>query len=362
MIVGAAGLSGRTLGERYHLEAVLGQGGMSTVYRGRDERLGRPVAVKVIGYPPDATAAQREELRQRFRHEAAAAAQIPPHPNVVQVYDYGTDLQLDLDYIVMQLLQGRDLKDAMARTGIGVSEGLEILLGAARGVAAGHRAGLVHRDIKPANIFLLDDAHGGGVRVVDFGIAKALHPSETDDLTRTGFAPYTPRYASPEQLAGHPVTPASDVYQLGLVGRELLAGAPPPTPLDELLQRALHLDPAQRFRDAGEFADALAGLTSGPALAPTDLADHTVLANGTEWVPMGVAAPPAPRTERRMANPRVVRLAVACALAVLALWGITRLAGGRGSETEPADVGRIEAEFRDLQSRAAERLERQREE
>jgi serine/threonine protein kinase len=135
-------LAGRTLAERYQIEEVIGRGGMGAVYRAKDERLGRAVALKVItasaGSEPDA----RERMRARFRHEAASAARLPHHPNVVPVYDYGTDPTLGMDFIVMELLRGEDLASRLRRTGpppLGVS--LRILREASRGVAVGHRAG-----------------------------------------------------------------------------------------------------------------------------------------------------------------------------------------------------------------------------
>ena len=160
-------LKGRELAGRYRIEEVIGRGGMGAVYRAIDQRLGRPVAVKVItasaGNDPDV----RERLRARFRHEAASAAGLPHHPNVVPVYDYGTDDELGLDYIVMELLRGEDLATRLQRGGVPpMAEALRILQHAARGVAVGHRAGLIHRDVKPGNVFLVqhgDDEEMQGV-------------------------------------------------------------------------------------------------------------------------------------------------------------------------------------------------------
>ena len=171
---GIAGLlTGRTLCGRYRIEAVIGRGGMGAVYRACDERLGRSVAVKVIGivaHDED----DHARLQGRFLREAKAAAALH-HPNVVSVYDFGTDAEVGLDFLVMELLQGEDLAVRLARTGpppMHVS--LAILRQAARGLAAGHRVGLVHRDVKPGNLFLETSDHPDEphVRVLDFGIAQ----------------------------------------------------------------------------------------------------------------------------------------------------------------------------------------------
>ncbi|MDP9347694.1 MAG: serine/threonine protein kinase, partial [Gemmatimonadota bacterium] len=218
-------LVGRVLAGRYEIREVVGRGGMSVVYRGLDRTLGRAVAVKLIALP-NASEAERAHLRERFRREAGAAAQIPHHPNVVQIYDYGTDPELDLDFIVMELLVGRDLKEALAQSPPSQGEALRILREAARGLAAGHRIGIVHRDVKPANVFLVGEETLESVRILDFGIAKPLE--STDDLTQAGQLPHSPAYASPEQLdLDQPLTTASDVFQLGLIGYELLAGERP---------------------------------------------------------------------------------------------------------------------------------------
>ena len=288
-------LLGRVLADRYEIQEAIGSGGMSLVFRGLDRTLGRPVAVKVIVFS-SAVDSEREEPRRRFRREAAAAARIPHHPNVVQIYDYGTDPELDLDFIVMELLVGRNLKEALLAGPMPPEAAARILRHAARGLSAGHRVGIVHRDVKPGNLFLSGDAGVEAVRVLDFGIAKPLETDPQDELTRTGQLAYSPAYASPEQLrGGRAATPASDVYQLGLIGYEMLAGERPFTDAERarirsgewleapsrgrwetvrpevraVIERALRIDPDDRFADAAEFSAAL-----DDAL---DLPDHTVL-------------------------------------------------------------------------------------
>jgi serine/threonine protein kinase len=285
-------LAGRTLVNRYRIDEVIGRGGMGAVYRARDAHLGREVAVKVITVAaPDR--ASHERLRSRFHREARAAAALH-HPSVVAVHDFGTDPELCLDFIVMELLRGEDLSDRLERKGPpALPTSLSIIEQAARGLAAGHRAGLIHRDVKPGNIFLEMGDRVGEVRVkiLDFGIAE-LATSEghtVTHLTIVGRSPFSPAFASPEQLRGEPrLTPATDVFSLGavafqlLTGRRLFSTAEHRQMLIELsstfaqerprlnaispeitavLERSLAPAAGDRFPDAGAFADRLAGLT-----------------------------------------------------------------------------------------------------
>ena len=298
---GIAGLlTGRTLAGRYLIEAVIGRGGMGAVYRAVDERLSRPVAVKVIG-TATVDPAEHARLRARFHREARAAAALR-HTNVCQVHDFGTDPELDLDFLVMELLHGEDLAARLMRTGpppLPVS--LSILRQAARGLAAGHRAGMVHRDVKPGNLFLEEDEGHDGVhvRVLDFGIAQVGGDEGTvTQLTVYGRSPFSPAYASPEQLRGdEQITAASDVFSLAAVGYHLVTGTRPFTSADParalsevadavrlLRQRAPALDdathavlvrglartPAERFPHAGAMADALSGIAPASAAAEAE--------------------------------------------------------------------------------------------
>jgi serine/threonine protein kinase len=278
-------LIGRVLGGRYRIEEVIGRGGMGAVYRAVDERLGRQVALKVITLAAGVDDDSRERLRARFFREARSAAALPHHPNVVPVYDYGSDEALGLDFLVMELLRGADLATRLARTGPPpLAEALKILQQACQGVAVGHRQGLIHRDVKPGNIFLVEGEHQEvQVRVVDFGIAKLADDEDTlAQLTQDGRVPHSPAYASPEQLRGlAQLTPASDVFSLGAVGFQLLTGERPftdadrnrlslgmpaepaslravnpaiPGSIDAVIRRALAFDPPQRFPDAAAMA------------------------------------------------------------------------------------------------------------
>ena len=318
---------GRTLSGRYEVVDAIARGGMSVVYRGLDKTLGREVGVKVVSLAASSDTALAN-FRERFRREAASAARIQ-HPNVVQIFDYGTDPELELDFIVMELLRGRDLKEALIERPLPRPEALRILVEAARGVAAGHRAGIVHRDVKPANVFLVGDDEIVAVKILDFGIAKPLEDDPENALTTVGSLPHSPAYASPEQLdMSAPVTASSDVYQLGLIGFEMLAGQRPfdeaeraavrggedvplpsteawssvPVRVREVVQRALRPRPADRFPDAATFAEALtaAQVAEDDATAfhavPVADGDATELLSATPAVPIIApvvsAAPP----------------------------------------------------------------------
>ncbi|HYW08891.1 MAG TPA: serine/threonine-protein kinase [Longimicrobium sp.] len=295
-------LVGRTLAGRYRVDEVIGAGGMSVVFHGHDLTLGRPVAVKVVSLAADSEG-MRDNLRERFRREAGSAARIPHHPNVVQVYDYGTDTELDLDFIVMELLLGHDLKEHLARGAPPLPEALRIIREAGRGVAAGHRAGIIHRDVKPANVFLAGETQVESVRVLDFGIAKPLQSEGEDSLTTIGQTPHSPAYASPEQTdPDMPVDASSDVYQLGLVAYETLTGERPFSPTDrenqragedvplrpttrwtavpvgvrEVIARALRPNPAERYPDGTAFVDAFVDAETEGTMLHIPAADPVV--------------------------------------------------------------------------------------
>ncbi|HEX6290692.1 MAG TPA: Stk1 family PASTA domain-containing Ser/Thr kinase [Herpetosiphonaceae bacterium] len=270
----------RVLNGRYELISPLGQGGMATVYRGRDLRLGRAVAVKVLHnyYATD------DEFLQRFAHEAMSAANLSSHPNIVDVYDVGQEG--DLNYIVMELVEGQDLKTMIeAQAPLPPDTALQIVEQVAEGLDYAHRRGLVHRDIKPQNILLTPSGH---IRITDFGIAKS-HLSTA--VTQAGMTFGTADYISPEQAQGLTATPQSDIYSLGIVLYEMLTGrlpfvadtpmavalqhiqqpAPPPRQinpslppsLEALVLRAIAKDPRQRPASAQQFAQELRDFRSG---------------------------------------------------------------------------------------------------
>jgi serine/threonine protein kinase len=269
-------------GGRYRLERPLGHGGMATVYLGRDSELERPVAVKMLA----GNLAGEADFRARFLREARLAARLS-HPNIVSVYDAGEDAD-GLPYIVMEYVEGETLADVLHERGqFPAEEAVGLALQACRGLEHAHAAGLVHRDVKPQNLLLRKD---GTLKIADFGIARA---AETTALTQVGTVLGTAAYLSPEQALGEEVTSAADVYSLGAVLYELLAGRPPYefdsltdlaakqaagaiTPVSELapdvaqrvedaVMRALARNPAYRPSSADELAQELAPAGGEPA-------------------------------------------------------------------------------------------------
>ena len=220
-------LLGHTLDDKYRLEEQLGIGGMGTVYRARHVLIDRPVAVKVL----NPRFVEDEAARTRFRREAKAAGRLQ-HTNAVTVTDFGESPD-GYVYLVMELLEGRTLRDVLAKEApLDVARSVSLMLQIAGAVAAAHEAGIIHRDLKPANIFVVQRADlPAVVKVLDFGIAKLaaewLDEDDAQTLTQVGAMIGTPRYMSPEQCDGADLTPAADVYSLGCILYEMLAGTVP---------------------------------------------------------------------------------------------------------------------------------------
>lgn len=214
-------LEGRRLGN-FRVETLLGRGGMGAVYRGVDVALDRAVAVKVLTHD----ISEDKDYVERFVREARTAARLN-HPNCVQVYGAGADS--GVAYMALELVEGGSLAGLAARLRpFPIRRGVEVVRDAARGLAAAHALSIVHRDLKPDNILLSPE---GQVKLADFGLARQTTGQR---ITQTGMFLGTPQYASPEQCSGLDVGPASDLYSLGVVLYELLAGRPPheaPTPL-----------------------------------------------------------------------------------------------------------------------------------
>lgn len=269
------------IGPDYHLQWIIGHGGMSTVWLADDTVHEREVAIKVLR--PEFS--NNEEFLERFRNEATSAENIHSD-NVVATYDYREipDPAGHTNcFIAMEYVRGESLADLLAREGsLDEDIALDVLQQTAHGLSIIHRMGLVHRDIKPGNLLITQN---GQVKITDFGIAKA---AAAVPLTRTGMVVGTAQYVSPEQAQGMEVTAASDVYSLGVVGYEMLAGhrpftgdsgvsvalahvnnAPPPLPTSisaetrELIGIALRKDPNTRYSDGNEFALATEAVREG---------------------------------------------------------------------------------------------------
>ncbi|HYM10255.1 MAG TPA: serine/threonine-protein kinase, partial [Bryobacterales bacterium] len=282
----------------YEILAPLGAGGMGEVYRARDPRIGREVAIKVI---PAAFAQDADRLR-RFEQEVQAAGALN-HPNILTIFDVGT--HDGAPYIVSELLAGETLRERLSGGPLPQRKAIECAAGVARGLAAAHEKGIVHRDLKPENLFLTSD---GRVKILDFGLAKLVHPEASGDTatnaptvaaeTEPGVVLGTVGYMSPEQVRGRPADPRSDIFGFGAILCEMLTGKaafrretaaesmtailkedPPPLDspaLDRIARRCLEKNPLERFQSASDLAFALetasgvstASGIAAPAAAP----------------------------------------------------------------------------------------------
>lgn len=280
---GVGWAAGRTFGERYVAERLIGEGGWAETYLGRDQLLGRAVALKLLR----SQFAGDPALVDRFEREARIAAAIS-HPNVVAVYDFGTEGEIF--FIALQYIAGSDLKRYVTERGrLPLGEAVEIASEILKGLGAIHRAGIVHRDVKPQNVLLGDD---GLVRITDFGVA---HQSLATRVTSHGAALGTAAYMAPEQAKGAAVSPATDLYALGVVLYELITGRLPferdnpmatllahvqelpppmqamaldadvPPAVEAVVARALEKEPDARFASAPEMLAALAQASGASA-------------------------------------------------------------------------------------------------
>lgn len=296
---------GTQLGGRYRLRERIGAGGMGEVWRGIDEVLGRTVAVKVMlpAFLSD------DGFVQRFRGEARTMANLN-HPGVVDVYDYHSDSSAG--FLVMEYVEGEPLSAALRRVGrLTAARTLALVAQAADALQAAHDKGIVHRDVKPGNLMVRPD---GTLVLTDFGIARS---ELVGQLTATGAVLGTAGYLSPEQAQGSGATAASDVYALGVVAYQCLAGhrpfegdnpvevavkhlreAPPPLPADtppaarDIVMRAMAKDPAQRWPSAGQFATAARRVAAGAAPGDVTGRDPDTVPDPTT-VPVAVPTSPA---------------------------------------------------------------------
>jgi len=266
------------LNQRYRLVELVGAGGMATVYRGEDLLLERTIAVKFLREP----FASDPAFRERFLGEARAAARLD-HPNIVRIYDVGED-EGNHPYIVMEIVEGEDLKTGIRRDGpLSVNQALYLTQQICAGVGLAHRAGIVHCDLKPQNILV---TYEGQAKVADFGIARAFHHEERTNQEEPEDVVWgSPHYIAPEQAMGKPPTPATDVYSIGVMLYEMLTGVPPfhdpdptalalkhlqeepvslrslnprvPPGLELLVRRALSKDPSARYHNADQLGTAV---------------------------------------------------------------------------------------------------------
>jgi serine/threonine-protein kinase len=337
------------LGERYRLTGRIAIGGMGEVWRAEDTLLHRPVAVKVLKHELSMDPA----FLERFRNEARSAAAFS-HAGIANVFDYG-ETEVDGNspddgataYLVMELVEGEPLSAILAReVRIGVARTLDYVGQAAAALQVAHRTGMVHRDIKPGNLLIAAD---GQLKITDFGIARA---ASTIRHTQAGMVVGTAQYFSPEQAEGRVVGPASDVYSLGVVAYECLAGqlpftadspvtvavmqirnVPPPLPPDvpppvrAMVERAMAKDPRWRYQNGGELAAAVADASAGrmpPAVAVVPVS-----------APMLPPPPPAPP---KSAGKRIaITLGILVVLAALGviIWLVVRHNDGNDGAAQP---------------------------
>ncbi|MEH0939151.1 Stk1 family PASTA domain-containing Ser/Thr kinase [Micromonospora psammae] len=357
----------RLLGGRYQVGELLGYGGMAEVHRGRDLRLGRDVAIKMLR----ADLARDATFQMRFRREAQNAASLN-HPAIVAVYDTGEETGPTgetLPFIVMEFVNGRTLKEVLGVEGrLQPRRALEICADMAAALEFSHRHGIIHRDIKPGNVMLTQT---GQVKVMDFGIARALASGVTT-MTQTSAVIGTAQYLSPEQARGEAVDARSDVYAAGCVLFELLCGHPPfigdspvsvayqhvreapPTPsdinpdvnpaVDAIVLKALSKNPLNRYQSAGEMrADLLRAAAGRPVLAtpvmPHDETAQLAPGAGAAGYPTQVAGAATRQIPARVGDPgrRKSSAWVIAAFAAVGVLAVIALVAGLLLQNRPPE-------------------------
>src|SRR5215207_8872796 len=368
------------LGERYQIGGVLGRGGMAEVHRGRDLRLNREVAVKVLR----SDLARDPSFQVRFRREAQAAASLN-HPAIVAVYDTGEDRGPtgNTPYIVMEYVEGDTLRDVLRREGpLPPERAMSLAADVCGALDFSHRNGIVHRDVKPGNVMITPQ---GSVKVMDFGIARAVSDSAAT-MTSTAAVIGTAQYLSPEQARGESVDARSDVYSLGCMLYEFVTGAPPftgdspvavayqhvredpklpssinpqiPPELDAILLKAMSKNPANRYQSAAEMRNDLLRALAGQRVEATPVmgdAEKTTILAATPGGPYGDDDDwDDDEQERKRRKRRII--ALVSVLAVLLIGGAIAIAVAMSGDdpppaaaaqvTVPALVGLPEAQAR----------------
>jgi serine/threonine protein kinase len=378
-------LIGHLLDGKYQLVSRLGQGGMGTVYRARRIHIGDEVAVKVL----HTRYVAEEEAIERFRREARAAAQLR-HPNVVVIYDYGEAPDAGvLGYIVMELVEGKPLGDILEQEGrLKPDRAIALMRQICAGVGAAHKRNIVHRDLKPDNIVVLPaDGHDDEtLKVVDFGLAKLRDQLGLDakSLTQTGMIIGTPNYMSPEQCRGDELDSRADVYSLGAILFEMLAGEKPfsapsaaavivkhlmdpppalpnenelPPALTAVCRRALSKNSSDRQADASELSREIGEAAIQPThriifppppklTAPQPESSNTKITGEPNPLPtlthVGAphypSAPPTPEVERKSKGPFIgIMLAIFTVLVIAGVVGAFLLSKSNSTQTENAN-------------------------
>jgi beta-lactam-binding protein with PASTA domain/predicted Ser/Thr protein kinase len=371
----------QVLGERYEIGGVLGRGGMAEVHRGRDLRLGREVAVKVLRQD----LARDPSFQVRFRREAQAAASLN-HPAIVAVYDTGEDRTASgaTPYIVMEYVEGDTLRDVLRREGpLSPERAMALAADICGALDFSHRNGIVHRDVKPGNVMITPQ---GTVKVMDFGIARAVSDSAAT-MTSTAAVIGTAQYLSPEQARGEGVDARSDVYSMGCMLYELVTGAPPftgdspvsvayqhvredprlpssinpaiPAELDAIVLKAMSKNPANRYQSAADMRNDLLRALAGQRVEATPVmgdAEKTAI----------IGAPPGGYGYRddewgdddehdRRRKRRII--AIVSVLAVLLLGGVIAAAFALQGNPEPQAAASVQVPVLTGQDEATARSE-----
>ena len=325
--------------DSYQILSLLGAGGMGAVYRARDTRLGREVAIKVL---PSAFATDADRLR-RFEQEARAAGQLN-HPNILAIYDVGT--HQGSPYIVCERLEGETLRDRLKGTALPQRKAIEIAVQIARGLAAAHEKGIVHRDLKPENLFLTSD---GRLKILDFGLAKLTRPqsdgsrtdsTETQVGTLSGLVLGTVGYMAPEQVRGEAVDHRADLFNFGAILYEMLSGQrafrgksdvetmhaivkeeppdlsdlnpPIPSVLQRIIRHCLEKTPQERYQSASDIAFDLEMLTDPASMPSGQQAATAQKRDRLGWIAAAVLSLDCTRARRCLFSPRTHRWAQPC--------------------------------------------------